>query len=172
MLDLGMTDQPAAPASRPAAVRRAAVVADAQEAAAEPAGFGARFLAVAIDLVLLAAIDAAVIYLTIQICGLTVADLALLPKAPLVAFLALQNGGYLVSFTAGGQTIGKMASGIKVVSTREQHPPGLGDALLRTLVWFVLTVPAGLGLLTALLTPDRRGLHDRFAGTKVVRASA
>jgi uncharacterized RDD family membrane protein YckC len=33
-------------------------------------------------------------------------------------------------------------------------------------------VPAGLGLLTALLTPDRRGLHDRFAGTKVVRASA
>jgi uncharacterized RDD family membrane protein YckC len=172
MLDLGMSDQPAAPTSRPTGARRAAVPVDAPEATAEPAGFGARLLAVAIDLVLLAAIDTAVVYLTMQICGLTVADLALLPKAPLIAFLALQNGGYLVSFTAGGQTIGKMASGIKVVSTREPHPPGFGDALLRTLVWFVLTVPAGLGLLTALLTPDRRGLHDRFAGTKVVRASA
>jgi uncharacterized RDD family membrane protein YckC len=172
MLDLGMTDRPAAPASRLAAGHRADAVVAGTDATAEPAGFGARLFAVAIDLALLAAIDTAVIYLTMQICGLTAADLALLPKAPLVAFLALQNGGYLVSFTAGGQTIGKMASGIKVVSTREQHPPGFGDALLRTLVWFVLAVPAGLGLLTALLTPDRRGLHDRFAGTKVVRASA
>ena len=42
---------------------------------------------------------------------------------------------------------------------------------LRTLVWVVLAVPAGLGLLTALFSSDHRGLHDRCAGTRVVRAS-
>jgi len=33
----------------------------------------------------------------------------------------------------------------------------------------VLAVPAGLGFLTAVLSRDHRGLHDRFAGTRVVR---
>jgi predicted phosphoribosyltransferase/dienelactone hydrolase len=36
----------------------------------------------------------------------------------------------------------------------------------------VLAVPVGLGFLTALFSRDHRGLHDRFAGTRVVRASA
>ena len=30
---------------------------------------------------------------------------------------------------------------------------------------------AGLGFLSALFSRDHRGLHDRFAGTRVVRAS-
>jgi uncharacterized RDD family membrane protein YckC len=140
--------------------------------ATPPAGIAARIFAVAFDLTLLLAIDAAVVYFTIQICGLTMADWALLPKAPLLAFLALQNGGYLVAFTAGGQTLGMMAAGIRVVSTRDTTLPSFADSLLRTVVWFLLAMPAGLGLLTALMTPDRRGLHDRCAGTKVVRASA
>ena len=37
-------------------------------------------------------------------------DLGMLPKGPLLAFLLVQNGGYLVAFTAGGQTLGKMAA--------------------------------------------------------------
>jgi uncharacterized RDD family membrane protein YckC len=119
------------------------------------------------DLAILAAIDAVVIYFTIQICGLTLDDLGIVPKAPLFAFLLVQNGGYLVAFTAGGQTLGKMAAGIKVVST-ERSPLDFGRAFIRELVWFVLAVPAGLGLLT-VLSRDRRGIHDRFAGTRVVR---
>lgn len=138
----------------------------------EPAGFIARATAAAIDLGLLAAIDVAVIYFTMQICGLTFDDLRLLPKGPLIAFLLLQNGGYLVAFNAGGQTIGKMAAGIKVVPAQANASLDFGHSFVRTLVWLVLTVPAGLGLLTALLAPDRRGLHDRCAGTKVVRDSA
>jgi uncharacterized RDD family membrane protein YckC len=42
-------------------------------------------------------------------------------------------------------------------------------ALKRTVAWLVLACPAGLGLLSALLSRDHRGLHDRFAGTRVVR---
>jgi uncharacterized RDD family membrane protein YckC len=36
-------------------------------------------------------------------------------------------------------------------------------------MWFVLAVPIGLGFLTALFSRNHRGLHDRFAGTRVVR---
>jgi hypothetical protein len=83
---------------------------------AEDAGLGARFAAAAIDLLILMAVDAIVVYFTIQICGISLAELDVLPKAPLLAFLLVQNGGYLVVFTAGGQTLGKMATGIKVVT--------------------------------------------------------
>jgi uncharacterized RDD family membrane protein YckC len=138
----------------------------------EPAPVGSRLAAVLLDLLLLAIIDASVVYFTMQICGLELADLDILPKGPLVAFLLVQNAGYFVAFTAGGQTLGKMAAGIKVVSARSNAPLDLGHAIVRTIVWTVLAVPAGLGFLTAFVSDDRRGLHDRVAGTKVVRASA
>jgi uncharacterized RDD family membrane protein YckC len=139
---------------------------------AQPAALAARAAAAAIDLALLAAVDIAVVYFTIKICGLTLADLHILPAGPLVAFLIVQNGGYLVAFTAGGQTLGKMAAGIRVVSARADATLDVGRSALRTLVWAALVVPAGLGFLTTLFNTDRRGLHDRCAGTRVVRASA
>lgn len=135
----------------------------------EDASVAARFVAVAIDLMILAVIDAMVIYLTLEICGISFDEIAIVPKGPLLAFLLVQNGGYLVAFTAGGQTLGKMAAGIRVVSSDEGSALDLGSALLRTLMWLVLAVPAGLGFLTAVFSRDHRGLHDRFAGTRVIR---
>jgi len=139
---------------------------------AETAGVIARICAVAIDLAVLAAIDAAVVYFTMKISGVTLDDVAILPKAPLIAFLIFQNISYFVAFTAGGQTLGQMALGIKVVSDEAGASPDFSHAILRTLVWAILATPAGLGLLTALFNSDRRGLHDRCAGTRVVRATA
>jgi uncharacterized RDD family membrane protein YckC len=136
------------------------------------AGIGARFLAAALDVTVLAAIDLAVVYFTLQICGLTVDDFAIVPKVPLVAFLIVLNGGYFVAFTAGGQTLGKMATGIRVVPNEPSGSVDLPHSIVRTVIWTVLAIPAGLGLLTALLTRDRRALHDRCAGTRVVRATA
>jgi uncharacterized RDD family membrane protein YckC len=136
----------------------------------EAAPVSARITAATIDLLILAAIDVVVVYFTMQICGLTFEDVSILPRGPLLAFLLVQNGGYLVAFTAGGQTLGKMAAGIKVVAATEDTPLDLGHSLLRTLVWAMLAVPAGLGFLSALFNDDHRGLHDRFAGTRVVRA--
>jgi uncharacterized RDD family membrane protein YckC len=171
-------------AAAPAARERAAVdattgrpvrdraSADTRRSDAAAAGLFARLFAAIIDVVILAAIDAVVIYFTMQICGLTVQDLAILPKAPLLAFLVVQNGGYLVAFTVSGQTLGKMVAGIRVVRAESPSRLDFGHALLRTLVWAVLALPAGLGFLTALFSTDRRGLHDRFAGTRVVRALA
>ena len=138
----------------------------------EAASLGARLMAVVLDFVILSAIDAVVIYFTLQICGLTIQELSIVIKGPLVAFLLFQNAGYLVAFTAGGQTLGKMATGIKVVPADQDSPLGLGPSIVRTLVWALLAVPAGLGFATALFSDDRRGLHDRCAGTRVIRASA
>jgi uncharacterized RDD family membrane protein YckC len=137
-------------------------------ATAEDAAVGSRLAAVVIDVIILAVIDALVIYFTMQICGLGINELDILPKWPLLAFLLVQNGGYLVAFTAGGQTLGKMAVGIKVVPDHSHSSVDLRQAFARELMWLVLAVPAGLGFLT-IFSPGRRGLHDRFAGTRVVR---
>jgi uncharacterized RDD family membrane protein YckC len=136
----------------------------------EPAEVGTRLVAVIIDLVLLGIVDAIVLYFTMEICGISWQELGILPKGPLLAFLLVQNGGYLVAFTVGGQTLGKMATGIRVVATESAGTLDLGRAITRTIVWLMLAVPAGLGFLT-LFSRDHRGLHDRFAGTRVVRAS-
>ncbi|MBI4487403.1 MAG: RDD family protein [Acidobacteria bacterium] len=171
-LDLG----PAAPAGggRHAAARSNGATwgTPAGELVVETAGLTARMAAVAIDLLILATIDAAVVYFTMQICGVGVEELAIVPKGPLVAFLLVQNGGYLVAFTVGGQTLGKMAAGIRVVPAEPDANLDIPRALLRTILWLVLAVPAGLGFLSAVFSRDHRGLHDRLARTRVVRASA
>lgn len=136
------------------------------------ASVSARAAAILIDLAVLAAIDLVVIYFTMKICGIAWHEWTLLPRAPLVAFLAVQNGGYLVAFTAAGQTLGKLLAGIRVVAVEGDHAPDLGRAALRTLLWCVLALPAGLGLLSVVLGRDGRGLHDRFAGTRVIQSGA
>ena len=140
-----------------------------RQAAVESAGVFARLVAVAIDLIILGVVDALVIYFTLRICGLTVQDVAVLPKGPLIAFLLAQNGGYLVAFTVGGQTLGKMAAGIRVIAAEPDSSVGFGHAFVRELAWVVLAAPAGLGFLPVLFSRDRRGIHDHLAGTRVVR---
>jgi uncharacterized RDD family membrane protein YckC len=132
----------------------------------------ARAAACVIDLVVLGGIDGLVFYFTLQVCGLTLGELDMLPKGPLIAFLVVQNGGYLVTFNAGGQTLGKLVMGIKVIGARTGAPFDLGRSLLRTVVWVLLVAPAGLGFLSALFSRDHRGLHDHCAGTRVVRTTA
>jgi uncharacterized RDD family membrane protein YckC len=138
--------------------------------ATDTAGYGARLAAGLLDLLLLAAVDALVISLTLQICGLTVQEVGVLPAGPLLAFLVLQNGGYVAAFTAGGQTIGKMVFGLRVVPVGEGGRVNPGRAALRTLLWGLMALPGGLGFASVLLDRDSRGWHDHAAGTRVVRA--
>lgn len=172
--ELSLLDEPApqiGPSYTPAARATNEVWPSPRQERAEIAAVSTRLAAVAIDLLILFVVDVTVIYFTMQICGISWQDAGLLPAGPLLAFLLVQNGGYLVAFTAGGQTLGKMAAGIRVVGTESAGELDLGRAFTRTVIWFLLAVPAGLGFLT-LLGRDHRGLHDRFAGTRVVRASS
>lgn len=136
-----------------------------------PATAGERVTAAAIDLVLLLCVDLLVVYFALKVCRLTPSEYRLLPTVPTLAFLLLQNGGYLVAFTTVGQTLGKMLTGLRVVDVETDASPGLGRAAARAAVTLLLTLPAGLGLLPVLFNHDGRGLQDRLAGTRVVHGT-
>jgi uncharacterized RDD family membrane protein YckC len=136
------------------------------------AGLAARASAALVDALLLLGLDAAVVYFTLRLCRLAPTEILVLPAAPLAAFLVLLNGGYLAMLTAGGgQTLGKMAFGLKVVSAAG-GPARVGQSLLRALVLMAGTAAAGLGLLPVLFDRERRALHDRVTDTRVIHASA
>jgi len=146
--------------------------ATAEEPAAAAAGpradAGARLLAALTDAGLLLAIDALVVYFTLRLCALAPGEVMLLPPAPLAAFFVLLNGGYLLAFTAAtGQTIGKMAFGLKVVAADGDLTPL--TAAVRAAGCLVSAATLGAGLLPALF--GGRALHDRLAGTDVVRVT-
>ncbi len=168
-LDLDHPDSTPRRASANAVPAGAAAV---EQEGTEMASLVPRCLAAIVDIAILLAIGWIVLYLTLKICGLPFSRLAAIPAAPFAAFLLLIAGGYLTLFTAaGGQTIGKMATGIRVVSMDQDvvRVP-LGRAILRAVVYFVSALPAGIGFLPALVGADRRAIHDRLADTRVVKA--
>ena len=151
-----------------ATLRRPGLRADA---AADASPFGRRLAAAIIDHAILLGIDLVVLYFTLRLTELTFADWRVLPWLPLAAFLLSLKVAYLSAFTtAGGQTIGKMATHIRVVS---EDGNGLdpGRALRRAVLELVTIATAGAPLLTALTDPLRRGVHDRASGTRVVALS-
>lgn len=128
----------------------------------------ARVAALLIDHVILFGIDVAVVYFTVRMAGLSTGEWRLLPRAPMVAFLGLLKVAYFYAFTAvGGQTIGKMAVGTCVV-TDTGRPVDAARAMRRTSAGALSFLLLGLGFVPALFG-DRRALHDRLAGTRVVR---
>ena len=106
-----------------------------------------------------------------QICGLGVAEFGILPKGPLLAFLLVQNGGYLVAFTAAARRSARW----RRASASSRGPNDVARSRPRAPAHCRLARagrarPASASL-TALFSRDHRGLHDRFAGTRVVRAA-
>ena len=131
---------------------------------------GRRLVAWTIDTVLLLGINLVVIYFTLRLAGLSIAEADQLPLVPLIVFLLLFDLGYLIVLTAfGGQTIGKMALGLRVEQSGGQ-PVGLRGALARTAAYGISVLPAGLGLVGVFLH-RRRTLHDLIAKTRVVKVS-
>ncbi|HXG55091.1 MAG TPA: RDD family protein [Vicinamibacterales bacterium] len=173
-LDLEPGDRSTVPISRPASHPSPHAPSHAVPVDTTAAPAGARLLAGIVDLTLLVVIDAAVLHFTLKLCGLTYAEIGVLPVAPFLAFLLLLNGTYLTAFTAaGGQSIGKMLGGIRVVPSdpdawTDRVP--LGQAVLRAAAYFASALPLGLGFLPALIGADKRAIHDRLAHTRVVKA--
>ena len=123
-----------------------------------------------IDLVLLAGIDAAVLFLTLRIAGLqtTLDDLRVIPVVPFVGFLALLAFGYVAAFTvAGGQTIGKMVLKLRVIGD-DGRPIDAAGGVLRAAGCMLVPATLGLSYVPALFSADHRAVHDRLAGTRVV----
>ncbi|MFG2040613.1 RDD family protein [Dactylosporangium sp. NPDC048998] len=70
-----------------------------------------------------------------------------------------------------GRTVGKMVTGIRVVDAATGAVPGIGKALIRTLLRIIDGLFAYLvGFIVVLCSRSRRRLGDMAAGTLVVRA--
>lgn len=92
------------------------------------------------------------------------------PTPAWLLFDLLVGLAYYVGPTAlTGQTLGKFLLGIRVVGAH--GPRTWGQILLReTIGRLVCALTLGLGYLPILWDAERRGLHDRLADTRVVRA--
>ena len=133
---------------------------------------GARLTAALLDLALLLAVDLVVVYFTLRMSALTLSEWRLLPPLPLAIFLVLLKVAYCFAFTAiGGQTIGKMATRIRVVS--EDGPVvAPASAFRRTLAAAASIVTLGGTFLPAIIGSERRAVHDRMSRTRVVALPA
>ena len=133
-----------------------------------PAGFWIRFIAIAID---------GIILLTMQVIFAFLLWFVLRPKSPrfmaaaVSAFrLVVDSAYFVVLYWLWGQTIGKMVMQIRVV-TVSGEPVTFGQSALRWLGYLVSSATLGIGYLIAGLRSDKRALHDLIAGTRVERVS-
>jgi len=166
----GPTGRLVSPASRAGGMASQSLERRGESIAHPPAGSVARVLALLIDAVLLLGIDLAVVYLTLGMLGLTPSVEALnsVRLVPLVGFLVILAIGYQAAFVAAtGQTIGKMVTHLRVMDVNDQRVDVSG-AVLRAFGGALSVLTAGLLYLPAYLSKDRRAVHDRLAGTRVV----
>jgi uncharacterized RDD family membrane protein YckC len=134
------------------------------------AGAGKRAGAAALDALLMGGLATGVLAITLRWCDIPFSQATVLPWAPTAAFLLLVGAGYLLMFTAaGGQTLGKMAFGLRVVGDDPDGALTMKQAVYRSVLTLPSVLALGAGFLPALVG-DERALHDRLAHTRVVRA--
>lgn len=132
-----------------------------------PALVAERVQAAALDLSMVGATAAVVVYFAARAARVPLAGL--LPAWPWIAgFLALFGLVYAAFFTGlTGQTLGKMALRLRVVD-RAGAPPGHARAALRALLGALGSLTL-VGVAPAFMDPARRALHDRLLKTRVIR---
>jgi uncharacterized RDD family membrane protein YckC len=128
----------------------APLTAEARAGKLQYAGFWIRFLAVFIDWV---------------IVGLAAAPFG---ENPAAAFLMIVYQGILIGVW-NGQTVGKRACGIKVISV-DGRACGVGQAFGRVLAKLLNVFTLFIGYLMIPFDWQKRGLHDRIANTFCVHA--
>jgi uncharacterized RDD family membrane protein YckC len=136
--------------------------------AARPAGFWIRAVAALGDFGVFALVQLSFRLIGARLWGPDADGAATF--TPLVSIFTV---GFAAAYTTvlhalGGQTIGKMLVGIRVV-VGDGEPPPVGTALLRFLGYFASGGIFTLGFVMAGLRRDKRALHDLIAGTRVER---
>jgi uncharacterized RDD family membrane protein YckC len=156
------------PTTEPWALDRRPAAAAQTAAPERPARPGERAQAAALDLGLLFGLWSLVVYFASRAAHVTVAGLVPSWKYLLayLAALGLIYAGYFTGTT--GQTLGKIALGLRVVDSAGQ-PPGYLRALARALLGSMGILAAAAGLLPMAFDPARRAAHDRLLNTRVVR---
>lgn len=78
---------------------------------------------------------------------------------------------YVIFHAIGGQTLGKLALGIRVTRT-DGSPIGLGRSLLRYVVFWIGSKPLYLGAFWAMFNKEVATWHDYAADTRVYKVSS
>jgi uncharacterized RDD family membrane protein YckC len=130
------------------------------------AGLGSRFIAVALDTLLEAALIAAIVVLARATLGDTAAGIA----ATAAALAIVVGYNVLFEVLGGGRTLGKRAAALRVVRD-SGVPVGLRASLIRNVLRLLegiatLYLPA---MVSVLATRDNQRLGDLAAGALVVR---
>ena len=133
---------------------------------ARPAGFWIRAVAALVDFGVFALVQLSFGLIGAKVWGADAESAATFK--PLVSVFTV---GFAAAYTTvlhalGGQTIGKMLVGIRVI-VDDGEPPPVGTALLRFLGYFASGAVVTLGFVMAGLRHDKRALHDLIAGTRV-----
>lgn len=112
-----------------------------------------------------------VLALTFMVPNLIVGVLWQLSSPGWLAWLHiyLVLGVYFVWYwRRGGQTLAMQTWKLRLVQSRSGEPISVAQGWLRyTLAWPSLLL-GGIGLVWAIIDPERQFLHDRLAGTRVV----
>lgn len=142
------------------------------------AGFWIRVCAYVLDSLILSVLVWMVV--TVAVTGytfgasgvLSVDDLSATSRAPLSSMAGMDVLAKLIYFTfflaRSGQTPGKRLFGLRVVATgggRLTH----GQALVRTLGYYINMFTLGIGFLWVAVDRRKQGLHDKIAGTLELR---
>ncbi len=90
-------------------------------------------------------------------------------KTILQVYLLLVAGGYFTLFWCKGQTLAMKTWGIRIESIGG-GAPHWRQAWLRYLLACLNLALLGLGWWSAWFFPDRQFLHDRLAGTRLLKA--
>lgn len=140
------------------------------------AAIGQRGLARTIDTVLVLVPTVLVFAVLVLLTGEELEE-GTLPWQLLVPYLVLAVAYETVAVAAWGQTAGKWLLGVRVARYVDGGRPSPTQAAQRILLpQSAIVIPldiagalVGLVYLTSTLDPLRRGVHDRYAGTVVIR---
>ena len=134
--------------------------------AAPCASLTRRALALAYEALLLLAL---LLVSALPVAMITHAADAMVARPLLQVYLVAVAASYFVwQWRRGGQTLAMKTWRIRIV-TREGAPLALRHALSRFVFALAGSLLAGAGFLWALVDRDGLFLHDRLAGTKIVR---
>ncbi len=129
------------------------------------ASFGARAVGLLVDLAILTLL--LVPGIALIAAGST--PLVLLGLATLVAGFIVGTVLYTRAITSTGQSLGNRVAGTKVVDARNGRCIASGEAGLRYVLRFTVSIILFIGFLVAFADPQRRTFHDKIAGTVVTR---
>jgi uncharacterized RDD family membrane protein YckC len=134
-----------------------------------PAGLGRRLACLVYDALLLLAVLFLGSALFTSVAG--AAD-TLFARVALQALLVTLAGAYFVwCWTHSGQTLPMQAWHLRIVDAGSGQPPGIRKALGRYLLAIPGTLVAGVSFLWGIVDRDRLFLHDRLAGTRIVKVN-